>query len=425
MQTPVPDYLTHVLSQCAANSQGALADYIPELAQANSKHLALALSTVDGTIYASGDDTVEFTIQSMSKPFAYALALQELGLNAVLDKVDVEPSGEAFNQISLDPVTKRPKNPMINSGAITTHALIPIQQGEQRAEKLRQFLSRLAGRELCFDLKVYESEIQSAFRNLSIGYMLRTVGVLAQDPLEIVYGYIKQCAILVTVKDLARMSSVLANGGIEPLTGERLLDGAVVRQVLSVMLSCGMYDSAGDWLSSVGIPAKSGGAGGIFGVLPGQVGIAVFSPKIDTHGNSVRGVKIFERLSNDMGLHLMQGTPSAQTILQSRYVLEQYQDVIVYELRGVLQFTESEMLLRRLQNEPAGNSTILLDLTNLTLVHNVGARMLFEGVKRLHADGHTVKVVDSENILSEAQLKGHKREVVNEALEKYLAKFHS
>lgn len=272
---------------------------------------------------------------------------------------------------------------------------------------------------------MYESEIQSAFRNLSIGYMLRTVGVLAQDPLEIVYGYIKQCAILVTVKDLARMSSVLANGGIEPLTGERLLDGAVVRQVLSVMLSCGMYDSAGDWLSSVGIPAKSGVAGGIFGVLPGQVGIAVFSPKIDTHGNSVRGVKIFERLSNDMGLHLMQGTPSAQTILQSRYVLEQYQDVIVYELRGVLQFTESEMLLRRLQNEPAGNSTILLDLTNLTLVHNVGARMLFEGVKRLHADGHTVKVVDSENILSEAQLKGHKREVVNEALEKYLAKFHS
>lgn len=418
MQTPVPDYLAHVLTQCNCNSQGALADYIPELAQANPERLALALSTVDGTIYSSGDDEVEFTIQSMSKPFAYALALQQLGLTAVLEKVDVEPSGEAFNQISLDQETKRPKNPMINSGAITTHALITVQKGQQRAEKLRQFLSRLAGRELKFDLSVYESEIQTAFRNLSIAYMLRTVGVLTEDPVEIVHGYVKQCAILVTVKDLARISSVLANGGIDAITGERLLDGAVVRQVLSVMMTCGMYDAAGDWLSTVGIPAKSGVAGGIFGVLPGQVGIAVFSPKIDEHGNSVRGVKIFERLSHDMGLHLMQGTPSAQTIVQSRSV--QSDGTVVFELRGVLQFTESEMLLRILQAEPVADHAIILDLTNVSLVHDVGARMLFEGLKRLQADGHPVTVLDAEGILSEAQLKGHKRQVTQQTLEEYL-----
>lgn len=422
MKTPVPDYLQHVLSACNNNQSGALANYIPELAQADPNKLALALSTIDGTIYSTGDDTLEFTIQSMSKPFAYALALKTLGLNAVLQKVGVEPSGEAFNQISLGQ-DQLPKNPMINSGAITTHSLLPHKKTVSRAEHLRRFLSELAGRELQFDENVYASEVKTAFRNMSIGYMLRTVGVIDEDPEQIVNGYIQQCAIKVTVKDLAAMTSVLANGGIQPKTGKRLLDRAIVRQVLSVMMTCGMYDAAGDWLTTVGIPAKSGVAGGIMGVLPGQVGIAVFSPKLDSHGNSVRGVEIFERLSSDMGLHLMEGTPSAQTILQSRYSVGKKQNVIVYELRGVLQFTESEMLLRFLQDEPQAKNKIILDLTNLTLIHDVGARMLFEGVKRLKEDGHQVIVVDSEGVLSEEQVKGNKRLVLNDTLEHYLAQF--
>ena len=212
MKTPVPDYLNQVLSNCDLKNEGALADYIPELANADPNKLALALSTVDGVIYSSGDVDVEFTIQSMSKPFAYALALTEHGLDAVLSKVGVEPSGEAFNQIALDR-GNLPKNPMINSGAITTHSLIPFDAQTDRAEKLRQFLSQLAGRELEFDHQVYQSELDTAFRNLSIGYMLRTVGVLESDPVEIVNGYIKQCAIKVTVNDLAKMSSVLGGGG--------------------------------------------------------------------------------------------------------------------------------------------------------------------------------------------------------------------
>ncbi len=212
MKTPVPDYLQHVLSACNNNQSGALANYIPELAQADPNKLALALSTIDGTIYSTGDDTLEFTIQSMSKPFAYALALKTLGLNAVLQKVGVEPSGEAFNQISLGQ-DQLPKNPMINSGAITTHALLPHKKTVSRAEHLRRFLSELAGRELQFDENVYASEVKTAFRNMSIGYMLRTVGVIDEDPEQIVNGYIQQCAIKVTVKDLAAMTSVLANGG--------------------------------------------------------------------------------------------------------------------------------------------------------------------------------------------------------------------
>ena len=423
MKTPVPDYLQHVLTVCHDNDQGALADYIPELAAVDPNKFALALTTVDGTIYSTGDDETEFTMQSMSKPFAYALALQHLGIPAVLEKVGVEPSGEAFNQISLDKETNLPKNPMINSGAITTHSLIPVQKGISRAECLRRFLSELAGRQLEFDKQVYKSEVKTAFRNLSIGYMLRTVGVLDSDPVEMVNGYIKQCAIKVTVKDLANICSVLANGGVQAKTGKQLLERDVVRQVLSVMMTCGMYDAAGDWLTTVGIPAKSGVSGGIIGVLPGQVGIVVFSPKIDEHGHSVRGVDIFERLSRDMGLHLMEGTPSAQTILQSRYTVGKNNDIVVYELRGVLQFTESEMLLRILQDEPDAQTRIVIDLTNLTLIHDVGARMLFEGVKRLQANGHKVVVIDSEGVLGEEQVKGNKRVVVTEELERYLEKF--
>ncbi len=402
MKTPLPDYLAHVIDACDTDNSGRLADYIPELANANPNRLALALSTVDGEVYSVGDDEIEFTIQSMSKPFTYAYALQKLGIDAVLDKVGVEPSGEAFNQISLGN-DRRPKNPMINSGAITTHSLISIKEGLQGAEILREFMSELAGRELRFDDAVYQSEVKTAYRNLSIGYMLRTVGILESDPVDIVNDYIRQCSILVTVKDLVRMGSVLANGGVDPKTGKRLLNRAVVRQVLSVMMSCGMYDAAGDWLTTVGIPAKSGVAGGILGVLPGQVSIAAFSPKLDEHGNSVRGIEILERLSRDMGLHLMEGTSSAQTIVQSHYLTGKNASLSVYVLRGVLKFTEAEMLLRTLQCEPVNKNTIVIDLSQISLIHDVGKRMFLEGIDRLIDDGHTLLLVDPEQRLDHAR----------------------
>ncbi|MCU4356639.1 glutaminase [Acinetobacter ursingii] len=410
MKTPLPDYLEHVLDECDGDDSGHLADYIPELANANSHRLALAMSTVDGEIYSVGDDDVEFTIQSMSKPFTYAYVLQQLGIDEVLEKVGVEPSGEAFNEISLGK-DGRPKNPMINSGAITTHSLIPIKDNISSAEILRQFMSELAGRELCFDDSVYHSEIKTAYRNLSIGYMLRTVGILETDPVDIVNGYIRQCSILVTVKDLVRMGSVLANGGVDAQTGKRLLNRSVVRQVLSVMMSCGMYDAAGDWLTTVGIPAKSGVAGGILGVLPGQVSIAAFSPKLDEHGNSVRGIDMMERLSRDMGLHLMEGTPSAQTIVQSHYRTGQDASLSVYVLRGVLKFTEAEMLLRIFQREPVDQSTIIIDLTQISLIHDVGKRMFLEGVDRLIDDGHSLLLVDPEQRLDHART--HKDRVLH------------
>ncbi len=405
MNTPVPDYLANLLYNCKAYSGGQLADYIPELASADPNKLAVALTTLDGLVYTAGDDEYEFSIQSISKAFTYAYVIEKLGLETVLEKVGVEPSGEAFNEISLDQSEDgpKPKNPMINSGAITAHSLIPNGGNNSRAETIRNFFSELAGRELSFDMAIFESEMSTAYRNLSIGYSLRNVGILDSDPTEIIESYIKQCSINVTVKDLANMASVLVNDGVLPRTGKRILSHKTVRQVLTVMTTCGMYDAAGDWLANVGIPAKSGVAGGIIGILPGQVGLAVFSPKLDNHGNSVRGIDIMQQMSNDMGLHLLEGVPSSRVIVHDQETVQTNPAVKVYKLQGVLQFTEAERLLRALQDEDKGDSTIVFDLSHISLVNDVGRRMLLDGIDRLKSDGHDVALIDPDGILPDAK----------------------
>ena len=200
---------------------------------------------------------------------------------------------------------------MINAGAITAHSLVgePDTTPDERVERIIRLLSDLAGRELSVDEDVWRSEVATADRNLAIAHMLRSHGILTDSAVEVVSAYSRQCAVLVTARDLALMAATLANGGVQPVTGKQVFTGAQVRHVMSVMLTCGMYDSAGDWVSSVGIPAKSGVGGGIIGALPGQAGLATFAPPLDEHGNSVRGVEAFERLSRDMGC-LLYTSPS-------------------------------------------------------------------------------------------------------------------
>ncbi|MDN5725172.1 MAG: glutaminase A, partial [Propionibacteriales bacterium] len=316
MRSPIPDYLAEVLDTCGDALGGTVADYIPELAAADPDAFAIVVATVDGTVYAAGDADHRFTIQSMSKPFAYGLALTARGLDHVLAKVGVEPSGEAFNEISLDRDTGRPRNPMINAGAILTHAQVYGDDADDRFEHIRQNFSQIAGRPLPMDEDVFASEWATTHRNLAMGHMLKAVGIMDRDPVDVVEGYVRQCSISVDCRDLAMMAATLANGGVQPRTGELIFSRPVVRQVLSVMTTCGMYDAAGDWLTTVGIPAKSGVSGGIIGALPGQVGVAVFSPRLDAHGNSVRGVAAFERLSRDMGMHLMDVSRDAHTTLR-------------------------------------------------------------------------------------------------------------
>lgn len=400
MRTPVPDYLENVLHACAADG-GAVADYIPELASADPDRFAIAFATLDGTDFTAGDADVEFSIQSISKPFTYALAMADQGLEHVLDKIDVEPSGDAFNEISLEARTGRPRNPMINAGAIAAHSLVEGRDAEERAERIRQLYSRLAGRELGFDEEVFTSELASADRNMAIAYMLRTVGILDASPEEIVEGYTRQCSVAVTVSDLGRMAAVLAGNGRGP-DGEQVLTPQVTRQVLSVMATCGMYDAAGDWLTTVGIPAKSGVAGGLMGVLPGQLGLAVFSPRLDEHGNSHRGVRTFERMSRDMGLHLMEAPDTARSVVRS-YDLSSVSGVAgtVYEIAGDLRVVEAERVMRAFEHECSSDELVVVDLERVHRVNDVARRVMLEGIRRLHEDGHRMYVIDPSEVLGD------------------------
>ena len=403
MRSPIPDYLDEVLGTLRDDNGGEVADYIPELAAADPNRFGLALTTTSGSTYSAGDAEVEFTIQSISKAFAYAAALIDRGLDRVLESVDVEPSGEAFNELSLDGQTNLPKNPMINAGAITTHALLVSEEaGEtERVERVRDFFSRLAGRELSIDEDVFASEMEHADRNLAIGHMLRNYGIVHGRVAGIVEGYTRQCSILVTARDLSRMAATLANGGVQPVTGERLMEPWVTRQVMSVMAGSGMYDDAGEWLTRVGIPAKSGVAGGMMGALPDQVGLAAFSPRLNQHGNSVRGRLAFEYLSESMGMHLLS---TERGRLDSVRVRREGGDVWI-GLQGNVRFTAATEVLDLMESlDESERSTVHLDVARVHSFTDVGRRMTLEGLRRLRLDGCRVLLHDPGDVLPDPDL---------------------
>ncbi|MCB0863971.1 MAG: glutaminase A, partial [Solirubrobacterales bacterium] len=303
--SPVQALLERLHERHAGDLSGEVASYIPELATSNPTWFGISMVTADGSVYEVGDTRREFTIQSISKPLTFALALEAIGEEEVRRHVDVEPSGEAFNSITLQPGTGLPLNPMVNAGAIATASLIEPLGFEKPIDRILHEYSQFAGRHLKVDEQVFRSENETGNRNRAIAYLLKNAGVIERDVEEVVETYFRQCSTLVTCRDLATMAATLASTGVNPVTGERVLREDTVRDVLSVMASCGMYDSAGDWLYTVGLPAKSGVAGGIIAVLPGQLGIAIYSPPLDVHGNSVRGIKVCEDLSDELHLHVM------------------------------------------------------------------------------------------------------------------------
>lgn len=307
LRSAVHDQLAEIHAAYSDLDEGHIADYIPELADANREHFGIAGVGVKGRIIEIGDTTVPFTIQSISKPFVYGLALEDHGRDGVLERVGVEPSGEAFNAIVLDEVSNRPFNPMINSGAIATTGLIQGRDQVERLHRVITMLSTFAGRDLQVDSATFFSERATGDRNRAIAHLMRSSGMLPDGDIdELLELYFQQCSVLVTCRDLAVMSATLANGGVNPVTGERALAQRYVKDVLSIMLSCGMYDYSGEWAYRVGVPAKSGVSGGITAVLPGQAGIAVFSPPLDAKGNSLRGIQVFEELSSRFSLHFME-----------------------------------------------------------------------------------------------------------------------
>jgi glutaminase len=297
-------YLEDLLERVRETDPGTPHE-LPVLADADPDRLAVAVVDVDGQVWSAGEADHRLPIQSMSKAVVYGVAIDSVGMEEVLRHIDVEPSGDAFNRISLDDGSNRPANPMINAGAMTAHSLVSGPDAPHRLARVRAVLSTMAGRELEVDEVCYRQEMADAHRNLGIAHMVRALSELPDEPHDVVDGYTRQCALSVSVVELARIAATLANDGVVPGTEERVLSSRATRHVLSVMLTCGMYDSAGDWVSSVGIPAKSGISGGILGAVPGRCGIATYSPGLDGHGSSSRGIVAFEHLSRDLDLHVL------------------------------------------------------------------------------------------------------------------------
>lgn len=388
----VQGYLDDIVAEYASVTDGALADYIPELTEVDPTKFGLTLSASDGYLYESGDSRTDFTIQSISKPFTYALALESAGQEAVDARIGVEPSGDAFNEISVDEKTKTPKNPMINAGAIASVSLVPGATPDERFARIQDFYSACAGRPLELDEEVYRSEKATGNRNRAIAYMLTSFGVLDDDPDEVLDVYFRQCSLRVTSVDLARMAATLARGGVNPQTGRRVMDAKVVQRTLSVMVTCGMYNGAGDWVSAVGMPAKSGVGGGILAVLPGQLGIGVYSPLLDGRGNSVRGVLVCRALSERLGLHFLNvGRESRATI---RAVYNAAEGIRVYEMHGDLMFAGAERVLRTVDRDSEEFSVGILDVTRVDTINDAARALLANMGATLQASGKLGLIVD-------------------------------
>lgn len=409
--SPIHSALFEIYREYRENFSGKVASYIPELAKVNPALFGIALATADGEIYEVGDSRQLFTIQSISKPFVYALALEDHGVEHVLNKIGVEPSGEAFNSIVFDERGNRPFNPMVNAGAIAATALIKGANHKQRLERLLGKFSDLSGRPVQIDHAVYRSERATGHRNRAIGFLELNAGMIAEPIDEHLELYFEQCSILVSARDLAVMAATVANNGVNPLTGARAIEERYVKNVLAVMQSCGMYDYSGEWSYRIGLPAKSGVGGGIIAALPGQLGIGTFSPLLDAQGNSCRGIQVCEDISERFKLHMFDIRSTTSVAVRNTYrgdavrskllrgnaeqeILNRKAAAIcVYELQGNLFFATMERLLRQLAADIDSAEYLIFDFKRVlemdecaqTLLAQLNATLADKGKKLIVA----------------------------------------
>src|SRR5450432_2560815 len=393
---PIEALLDEVWLEAEQQRSGAVATYIPELARADPSTFGLALASLDGRVYSTGRID-EFTIQSVSKPFVYALALADRGIDTVLKRVGVEPSGNPFNTISVDD-QGRPFNPMVNAGAIVTTSLIA---GNNQDEQFRRDV----------DEQVFASERDTGDRNRAIGFLLKSVGALEHDVDAVLSVYFRQCAVLVDALDLAVMAATLANGGVNPLTGDVVVSAAVVSRVLTVMATCGMYDFAGEWLYRVGLPAKSGVSGGIAAVQPGRLGFGAHSPLLDGRGNSVRGIAAYELLSQRLDLHLFAANGpelgrnyrrTRGNVMRSKRVRLSAETaildaegsrIVVNELSGAQDAASIERVANAVIDDAEPSGWQVFDLRRVTHAEPASVGLLLRLTEHLRADGAEVVVV--------------------------------
>lgn len=293
------------------NGEGRNASYYPALAEVPRDLFGICVAAPDGTLHTAGDADHPFTIMSVAKPFVFALVCQVLGAERVRQLLGVNSTGLPFNSImAIELHPQRRTNPMVNSGAIATTSLVPGETIAARWDFIVAGLSRFAGRRLTLNEEVYASASATNHRNQGIARLLWSYERLYRDPVETTDLYTRQSSLEVTAKDLAVMGATLADGGVNPLTGERVIDAAICRPVLAVMATAGMYETSGDWLYTVGLPGKSGVGGGIITVAPGKGGLGTFAPPLDAAGNSVKGQLVATFLSERLGLDLFASLPA-------------------------------------------------------------------------------------------------------------------
>lgn len=418
MESPVLSYLREVHAELAQLRDGTPYSVGPSSAEADPDDFGIALATVDGHIYEVGTTRTDFSLQSISKPLSYGLAIADLGMEAVDAHVDVEPSGDPFNELSSNPETGRPANAMINAGAIAVASLIKGSGGRSPIQRIEHTYSEFAARKLRSNGHEYRAERARSDRNHGLAYLLSSAGVIEGDPTKALETYLRQCAVRVDTRDLAMIAATLAAGGTNPVTGAEVLPYEAVERMLSVMMTSGMYDDAGDWATSVGMPAKSGVGGGIIAVLPGQVGLAVYSPLLDKHGNSVRGAAACRRISSDLQMHFVRSARVGRSAIKSSHTIDQEPSnirrteeaakvleehgsrALVLELTGDLFFAGTETVVRELSDLDPGADVLVVDVRDVDEVGDAGVRMIDASFAQLVHSNRRILLVDPEGVLA-------------------------
>ena len=314
-QLPTPDHARMVIEAAYERyrgvGHGTVASYIPALASVSPDLFGVSVVAANGNVHSVGDAQYPFTIQSISKAFVFALVLEAIGADEARRRLGVNSTGLPFNSVmAIELSPDRTTNPMVNPGAIASTSLIPGDSAGAKWEHVRAGLSAFAGRELLLDENVYESEMAANGRNDGIAHLMHSYERLWFDPDEATDVYTRQCSLLVTAQDLAAMGATLSNGGVNPLTGDRVIAADHCRRVLAVMMTCGLYENSGEWVYEIGLPGKSGVGGGMVTVSPGKGGLGTFSPPLDEAGNSVRGRLTTAELSRQLGLNLLVSAPT-------------------------------------------------------------------------------------------------------------------
>jgi glutaminase len=311
---PPPEHIREVVDEAyaryAGNSEGRVSRVYPALERVSPDLFGVCLVGTSGATYALGDVDHHFTIMSISKPFVFALVCQELGPTVARQYLGVNATGLPFN--SVEAVDRSPDgrtNPMVNPGAIMTTSLVPGASSKEKWAFIHQGLSKFAGQTLPLDEEVYASAVETNQRNQGIASILLSLGRMYSDPREATDLYTRQCSLAVTARDLAVMGATLADGGVNPITGEPVVDPAVCHYTLAVMVTAGLYETSGDWLYEIGLPGKSGIGGGIVTVSPGKGGVATFAPPLDQAGNSVKGQLVTRHISQHLGMDLFVSLP--------------------------------------------------------------------------------------------------------------------